>query len=196
MPEASDFDRALASLEADLRRLEAEYNMFFAGRHPRPPWELRGLVADAVRRLDRGAVSNYGQRFRFETLQARFSAFIELWDRSVRAREEGRTGALAAPARSEVFSERTVHSARIADASAEAEAVRELYIQLVAARQEVGQESVPFERFSEIVRSQVESCAQRGGSGVVFQIAVRGRKVAFTARAVTEGPTRESEEAE
>ena len=29
----------LSLLEAELKRLEAEYNMFFAGRLPRPPWE-------------------------------------------------------------------------------------------------------------------------------------------------------------
>ena len=28
-------------LEAEIRRLEAEYNMFFAGRLPRLPWETR-----------------------------------------------------------------------------------------------------------------------------------------------------------
>ena len=28
-------------LEADLKQLEAEYNMFFAGRLPKPPWETR-----------------------------------------------------------------------------------------------------------------------------------------------------------
>ena len=34
-------------LEAELKRLEAEYNMFFAGRLPRPPWETRARVDGA-----------------------------------------------------------------------------------------------------------------------------------------------------
>jgi hypothetical protein len=33
----TDFDKDLNRLEAELKRLEAEYNMFFAGRLPRPP---------------------------------------------------------------------------------------------------------------------------------------------------------------
>ncbi len=38
-PPKSDFERELQMLEVELRRLEAEYNMFFAGRLPRLPWE-------------------------------------------------------------------------------------------------------------------------------------------------------------
>jgi hypothetical protein len=33
--EKLDVDRELTTLEAELKRLEAEYNMFFAGRLPR-----------------------------------------------------------------------------------------------------------------------------------------------------------------
>jgi hypothetical protein len=43
-PKASDFDRQMQQLEAEIKRLEAEYNMFFAGRLPRPPWETRARV--------------------------------------------------------------------------------------------------------------------------------------------------------
>src|SRR5690606_13718394 len=37
----SDLDRELRPLEAELKRLEAEYNMFFAGWSPKLPWEQR-----------------------------------------------------------------------------------------------------------------------------------------------------------
>ena len=33
---SADIQSDLAALEADLKKLEAEYNMFFAGRLPRP----------------------------------------------------------------------------------------------------------------------------------------------------------------
>jgi hypothetical protein len=35
--ESPDIERELQVLEAELRRLEGEYNMYFAGRLPRPP---------------------------------------------------------------------------------------------------------------------------------------------------------------
>ena len=77
----SDVARELAVLESELKRLEAEYNMFFGGRLPRPPWETRSRVEGLVKRLDRTQISNYGERFRFGTLQSRFSTYVELWDR-------------------------------------------------------------------------------------------------------------------
>ena len=91
MPEAkSDFDREMSRLESEIKRLEVEYNMFFAGRLPRLPWETRARVEQLVKRYDRMNLSNTAQRFRFGAVQARFMAFCELWERNLRAKEEGR----------------------------------------------------------------------------------------------------------
>src|SRR6266850_2415383 len=89
-------------LEADLKQLEAEYNMFFSGRLPKPPWETRARVEALVKRFDRGYIQNTGDRFRFNTLQSRYAAFIDLWDRGQRAREEGRPGPFAQKPRAAV----------------------------------------------------------------------------------------------
>lgn len=96
MAEPTDVDRELRMLEIEMRRLEAEYNMYFAGRSLRPPVETRRRVTGMVRQLDRQHLSNYAERFRFTTLQTRFQSFIELWDRGMRARDEGRPGPFAA----------------------------------------------------------------------------------------------------
>ena len=94
MAERSAVERDLQQLEVDLKRLEAEYNMYFSGRLPKPPWETRKRVADLVTRYDRGYIANYGDRFRFSSLQSRFASFIDLWDRALGAKEEGRSGPL------------------------------------------------------------------------------------------------------
>ncbi len=73
MADLSDVQRDLEILAADLKRLEAEYNMFFAGRLPRPPWETRNRVSAMVKRYDRGRIEGTGDRFRFEMLQSRFA---------------------------------------------------------------------------------------------------------------------------
>ena len=88
----TQFDQDLARLEAELKQLEAEYNQYFAGRLQRPPWETRSRVTALVKQYDRTHIQNYGDRFRFQTLQTRFNKFIDLWDRSLRAKEEGRSG--------------------------------------------------------------------------------------------------------
>jgi hypothetical protein len=95
MSDAPNIDRDLKTLEAELRRLEAEYNMYFAGRLPRPPVETRRRVTGLVRQLDRQRLNNYAERFRFTTLQTRFQTFVDLWDRGLRSREEGRPGPFA-----------------------------------------------------------------------------------------------------
>ena len=48
----TDIQKDLTRLEGELKRLEAEYNMFFAGRLPRPPVETRGRVAALVKQYD------------------------------------------------------------------------------------------------------------------------------------------------
>ena len=58
MPPISETERDLQRLEAALKQLEAEYNMFFAGRLPRPPWETRGRVEALVKRYDRSYIAN------------------------------------------------------------------------------------------------------------------------------------------
>src|SRR5688500_2390746 len=77
-------------LEAELRRLDAEFNMFFAGRLPRPPWETRNRVTALVKKTDNSFIRNTADRFRFESLQNRFQKFIDLWERQMTNRELGR----------------------------------------------------------------------------------------------------------
>ena len=86
----SEFEQAMTKLEAELKRLEAEYNMFFAGRLPRLPWETRARVDKLVKHYDRMHLNNTAQKFRFATLQARYVAFCDLWERNLKAKEEGR----------------------------------------------------------------------------------------------------------
>ena len=88
MAPKTEIDRALVQLEGELRKLEGEYSLFFAGRLPRPPWESRTRVDGLVKRLDRTHMQNTAERFRFSTLQARYASFCELWERALRAKEE------------------------------------------------------------------------------------------------------------
>ena len=85
-------ERDLQRLDTGLRQLELQYTMFFAGQRPRPPVKLRARVEAIIRRWDRVPIVGSAERFRFNTLQHRFRTFADLWERGVRAREEGRPG--------------------------------------------------------------------------------------------------------
>jgi len=185
-----DIERELMVLEAELKRLEAEYNMFFAGRLPRPPWETRGRVDAMVKRIDRMHLSNYGDRFRFSTIQARYSTFVDLWDRGLRAREEGRPGPFsqaprpAAPDKPQRPEDRILHVTMFSDPVKEIDKLRDLYDSLAEARREAGQDAVPFHKFADLIKTQVKAFREKGSEEVAFRLAVKDGKVAFTARAM------------
>jgi len=188
--EVSELDRELEILEAELKRLEAEYNMYFAGRLPRPPWETRGRVNAMVRRLDNVRIPNTGGRFRFTTLQSRFQTFSDLWDRGLKAKEEGRPGPfsyLRQPTTEEKPKrplDRILHVTTFSDPMKEMDKLHDLYESLAEARREVGEDAIPFHKFADLIKSQVGAFKEKGTPEVAFRVAVKHGKVAFTARAM------------
>jgi hypothetical protein len=185
--DAKDLERELQILESELRRLEGEYNMYFSGRLPRPPWETRSRVEGLVKKLDRTHIQNYGERFRFSTLQARFMAFIDLWDRGLRAREEGRPGPFARkpaePAKPAARAEdKILFVASFKDPLKEMDKLQDLYDTLRDAREQLGEQNIPFHKFTELVKSQVARLKKEGAPEVAFRVAVKDGKLSFTAR--------------
>jgi hypothetical protein len=188
----TDLASELNLLEAELKRLEAEYNMFFGGRLPRPPWETRSRVEAMVKRLDRTSISNYGDRFRFSTLQARFAAFIDLWDRGLRAREEGRPGPFAAPRpaaprQESAENDRVLHTTTVKDPMREMDKLQQLYKEFVAARPDAGKDAPPFHKFAELVKKQVSSLKEKGSGEVSLRVTMKSGKLALTAKPVKPG---------
>jgi hypothetical protein len=184
----TSIEKDLKRLEAELKQLEAEYNMFFAGRLPKPPWDTRSRVEALVKQYDRAYIQNYGDRFRFTTLQARFATFIDLWDRGLRAREEGRPGPFAhtrtAKEPEKRAEDRIVHVAAFRDPVREIDKLTELYESLAEARREVGEDQIPFHKFADLVKGQVKKLREGGSPEVAFRVAVKDGKVNFTARAL------------
>jgi len=210
-PSRSEFDRELHALEAELKRLEAEYNMFFAGRFPRLPWDQRARVDAMVKRMDRMPIQNTGDRFRFQTVQSRWAAFTELWERQLKAQEMGRRpgrpagaargpeprapervpeapaprAAAAAPpvepaAPRPAPRDRIVATARLTDPGAQEERVQALYAQMTQARRDAGEKPVEYERFTALVRAQVQKLGA-GGQEVAFRVELKDGKVKLAA---------------
>ena len=171
MAEQTDIQKDLQLLAADLKRLEGEYNMFFSGRLPRPPWETRGRVEAMVKRYDRGVSMGTGDRFRFEMLQSRFQSLVELWDRGIRSREEGRAGPFAQPLPKAVPKAAKPAGGKVVSVTAFTDPVREmdklhsLYDSLMDARRQHGEDVVPFHKFAALVKNQVIEAARPGDTG-------------------------------
>jgi hypothetical protein len=190
MAEPTDLQKDLLALAADLKRLEAEYNMFFAGRLPRPPWETRGRVEAMIKRWDRGHIQGTADRFRFEMLQSRFQTMVDVWDRGQRAREEGRPGPFAAPPPKRAAREadgKVLHITAFKDPMREMDKVHKLYDSLMDARRQAGEDVVPFHRFAALVKDQVTKLREAGTPEVAFRVVVKDGKVNFTVRGLKGG---------
>ena len=192
----SDFDREMQHLEAEIRRLEAEYNMFFAGRLPRLPWETRTRVEALVKKHDRSFIRNTADRFRFESMQNKYAKFCELWERQLSQMEGGRPRRGGGKPPPEPV--RTVSKAeqaqpassdrvvRFSSAGADEERVKELYERLVEVKQAAGEAPVPIERVAALVKAQVEKYAADGNE-VSFRVALKDGKVSLTVKPVRAG---------
>lgn len=191
-PPLTDWDRQMMQLEAEMRRLEAEFNMFFAGRLPRPPWETRARVAALVKKYDQSFIRNTADRFRFESLQSRHSKFLELWERQMVNRELGRPAPgtrrsepppsppqrpdpEAVPARD---TGSVVRFETGSDPAAAPERVQQLFDRLSAAKKEIGEAPIAIERLQALVKAQVEKFGA-DGSQVAFRITTTNGKVSL-----------------
>ena len=172
---STDIQKDLQTLAAGLKQLEAEYNMFFAGRLPRPPWETRNRVAALVKKWDRGYIQTTMDRFQFDTLQRAVpDVHRSLGPRPALARGRARRPVRRAAGRRTCASRRSrtsrvVHVAAFQDPMREMDKLHTLYDSLMDARREAGEDVVPFQSFAALVKDQVtklrRSAATRSRSG-------------------------------
>ena len=188
MPQPTAIERELQALAAQLKKVETEYNMYFAGRTGRPPIDSRAALDRTFKRVDRAAFDSPVARFQFSTLQARYSSLADLWDRGVRAREEGRGGPFQRPpaeAPPVSHAEELVHAASFQDPVQEMDKLRDLYDAVMQARRDDGRDAVPFHKFATLVRDQVQALRERHpGDEVWFRVTRHDGKVNLTAQAV------------
>ena len=188
MPELSESERELQQLSTELRKLEGEYTMFFAGRLPRPPWETRGRVDQLFKRWDKRPTDTLVTRFRLQTLQSRYSRFVDLWDKALRQKEEGRPAPTRGRRQDMAEKERSsgpdlVHVATFRDPLHEMEKLHGLYDSLMDARRTAGEDVVPFHKFADLVKEQVHRLKSRGSQEVTFRVTAMEGRINLTAKA-------------
>ncbi len=121
-------------------------------------------------------------------LQSRFQSLVELWDRGIRSREEGRKGPFAQPLPKASPKAAKPAGGKVVSVTAFTDPVREmdklhtLYDSLMDARRQHGEDVVPFHKFAALVKTQVTKLKDEGNPEVAFRVAVKDGKVAFTVR--------------
>ena len=193
---ASTFDRELRVLEEALRRLNAEYDGFLYGSTQKPPIQTRRHVEEMVRRLNASEDMSAAERYRFSTLQGRFSSLVERWDRLQGEKESGRRPGLyghfreaggpsepaGRPVPPNVGGSGSVQQERPAVAGG---SDRELFERYVAAKKSRGEDVSGYrlEGFVEGLERERRKVRERFGEGeVVFDVAERDGRVRLVAR--------------
>ncbi|HEU4510473.1 MAG TPA: MXAN_5187 C-terminal domain-containing protein [Pyrinomonadaceae bacterium] len=182
-------DEQLTRLEDDIRRLRIEFDIFFNGGAKRPPYDTKGRVETLLKRLGDDRTLNYAQRYRYNSLAARYNAFRDLWRRTMQGREEGRDAMSAARAMAKKETvQKPVEAVSFVcvDAHHDVEVVKNIYSSLIEAKRRCGEptDDLSFPKFHRLLASKADGLKQQlGCDRVRFSVAVEGGHVSFKARA-------------
>jgi hypothetical protein len=187
---AEDLDK----LSSSIRQLQVKWDMFFSGVDKRPPSELQRNVEKLIRQYAFSEISNNTERFRYQTLTARFNTFNELWQKRLRAREEGKAfgvhglkadqlpppeppGSPGAARRPAEF--------RVGNPDDDDASVRALYERFVEERQKTGEGSPGYDSFRELIGKQTSKILEgKSDQAVQFRLDLKDGRVALKAKVV------------
>ncbi|MBW2281657.1 MAG: hypothetical protein JRG76_08380 [Deltaproteobacteria bacterium] len=174
-----EIDEALDTFEINLKRLRIEYEQYFKGAIKREPYQLLGRVQKVVTGFASDPPRRVSQKFRFNSLVARFQSLRQLWGRTQRELERG------------VHSTQRFRNKHTSDGPAAPKVeldhgggkktgIDQLTDALIAARRKIGQDSkgVSKERIAAMVAQQRQAIAAKYGDDVkvAFRVVVEDGK--------------------
>jgi hypothetical protein len=193
-------------IERSIRQLQIEWDKFFGGLEKKPPTELKTKVEALIRRHANAEIRNNTERFRYQSLTAKYNTLNELWSKRLRAKEEGRPlgihglkadilpppppppPAAAAKSPAGTAPRRAPENAevRVQSLDRDAKAVRSLYERFLAARQAAGESApVKFDSFQKLIGQQTSRLiSEKGAQAVDFRLETRDGKVSLKAKVV------------
>lgn len=191
----ADFERELRVFEEALRRLSAEYDAFLYGSVQKPPVQSRRHVEEMVRRLNASEDMSAAERYRFSTLQGRFSALCDRWEKLQGEKEAGRRPGIyghfreggGGPAGSSAPAPNAGPPASVQEErrAAPPEPDRELFDQYVAAKKARGEDVSGYrlEGFVEGLERERRKVRERLGEGdILFEVTERDGRVRLVAK--------------
>jgi len=187
------YDEDLTNLDEWIRRLKIEYDIFFNGNRRKPPDDLKMRVEKLVKRLSEATDMNFSQRFRYNTLIARFYVYRDLWRRTQQeqesTKESGDEPALAeqtAPTKFLQGEPVPEIEVSLRDPLVEEEKVRQLYDGLLRLRGAQANQSlaISYQQFVQYIATQTLGIQQKYRcASVIFRIALEDKAIKFTAKA-------------
>jgi hypothetical protein len=195
LPLSDDLDR----IDLTIRQLQAKWDMFFSGAEKKPPADLQSQLEALIKRYANAEIRNSGDRFRYQSLASRYATFNELWQKRLRAREEGkvfgmhglRAEQMAPPAPPRQKAAPPPGTARpgefrVGDPGRDTDAVRALYERFVEEKIRSGEAYAPeFDSFQKLIQQQTSRLrSEKGAQAVDFRLETKDGKVSLKARLV------------
>jgi hypothetical protein len=205
----SEMQDDLDRLEKMIRQLQIEWEKFFGGVEKKAPNDLRLKLEQIIRRYAGVEIRNNQDRFRYQGLTSRYNTFNELWQKRMRAIEEGRVAGLhvtkamlqhVPPSALPPEPEPPARAARPAAAAVAAGAkeyriqnpagdgtmVKALYRQFVDERKKTGETAaVSYDSFEKLIGQQTSRIlTEKGAQAVDFRIESKDGKVSLKAKPV------------
>ncbi len=196
-------ERDLDILEKSLTALKVEYERFFAGDLRTPPAYARRRLDERLRRVGNVELERAAEKFRLQTLESRYTAMAELWDRRLSAKEEGRglfrvphTVPAAAPPAPPAAPAPPPPARRPKPVSSDGEGstsvkaigrgdMKSLFDRFCAARVAAGEDvsKLRYERFEDLVKKQAAEIRRAtGATRLAFEVQTRDGKVRLVGR--------------
>lgn len=179
-------------LESGIRQLQIEWEKFFGGVERKPPMDLKSRIEAMVRKYANAEIRNNAERFRYQNLTARYNTMNELWQKRLRALEEGRPMGIhghrpspsPAPSATATAPRRPLEY-RVRQPESEPDVVRALFDQYQEARSQAGEGAVKFDSFQKVIAQQASRIlSEKGGQAVEFRVETKDGKVSLKAKAV------------
>jgi len=200
----SALEEDLEKIDEGIFKLQKEWDRFFSGQERKAPFEARQRLDRLVRRYVGVEIRNNIERFRFQSLTARYNTLSDLWNRKLRAIEEGRPlssvqlkhvrdaaveaavpASAPTPAHPPTGSGPTLAEVRLSTLRDDDQGVKALYEQFRAARASVGESEVKFESFRKLIAQQrTRLLEEKDAVAVDFRVALQDGKVALKAKPV------------
>lgn len=176
-------DEELKELEHKLHRLKIEYEQYFLGALRREPAVLRGEVQRVITRYVNEPPRNAGQKFKLNSLCARFQAYRNMWGRILREIEAGtyKRQRFKANLHEDPPSE---PAAPASESTGAASGVDRLFEALVRARRQTGEGTEGLDRssFERLVQQQSRALRESHGADKVrFRVVIEGKRAKLKA---------------
>lgn len=197
----------LSKIEEGIFKLQKDWERFFSGQERKAPFEAKQRLDRLVRRYVGTEIRNNVERFRYQTLTAKYNTLSDMWNRKLRAIEEGKPmsssqlkllrevggeGAANVSVLQSADGSRSIETpgprraeVRLSTLRDDDQGVRDLYEQFRTARASVGESEVRFESFRKLITQQrARLLEEKDAVAVDFRISLQDGKVALKAKPV------------